>query len=150
MEGLVRASACKPVMPVSCCRVLKRSQKEGWSFGLRMEIEGPVDDVDLPPNVRARLGSLSRARILPAGALERAGLPAIGVASRVSGAEYNGWEIGSLGLGRTSLIVNEFPINEDARLIFSIGRGTGVEFVPSGGTRIQLPHSCLSIRGSRF
>ncbi len=136
VEGLVRASACKPVMPVSCCRVLKRSQKEGWSFGLRMEIEGRIDDVDLPPNVRARLGSLSRARILPAGALERAGLPAIGVASRVSGAEYNGWEIESL-LGRTSLIVNEFPINEDARLIFSIGRGTGVEFVPSGGTRIS-------------
>jgi hypothetical protein len=136
VEGLVRASACKPVMPVSCCRVLKRSQNEGWSFGLRMEIEGRIDDSDLPPNVRARLESFSRARILPAGALERAGLPPIGVASRISDAEYNGWEVESL-LGRAPTTVNEFPINEDARLIFSIGGGTGVEFVPRGGARIS-------------
>lgn len=134
VEGLVRASPHRAVMPVSCRRILKRSG-DRWSFAIRMDIEGRIDDEDLPGEVRARLQSVNRARILPAGMLERKGLPAIGVANRTESEDWRGWAVESL-LRRGPVVVDEFPLEADARLVFSIGAGSGLEFVPTGGARV--------------
>jgi hypothetical protein len=133
VEGLVRIGANKSVMPVSCQRILHRRINSEWVFGLRMTIEGRIEDSDLPSNVRVELEGINRARILPAGILEKAGLPAIGVANRI--VEQKAWEVESL-LGRGPTDIKDFPLNEDARLIFSVTGRNGVEFIPRGGTRI--------------
>gem|GEM_PF-4403458 len=135
VEGLVRVKARAPVMPVACRRLLKRDASGNWSFALRMQIEGRIDDDDLPTEVRTWLTSVNRARILPSGLLERKGLPAIGVANRTEDADWHGWEVESL-LGSRPTVVNDFPIDTDAHLVFTLTGRPGVEFVPSGGARI--------------
>ena len=101
-----------------------------------MEIEGKIDDSDLASQRACKDSkSFNRARIFPAGALEKKGLPAIGVANRTDDGDWKGWEVESL-MGRGPMTINEFPIDEDARLVFAIGDRTGVEFVPLGGARV--------------
>ncbi len=135
VEGLVRASARKTVLPVSCSRIVKRDKHGRWSFGLLMDIDGKIDDADLPSEVQQKLSAYNRARLLPAGALAKIGLPAVAVADKISDEDWRGWETRSL-LKAKPTIVNEFPLDEDVRLVFSTDDATGIEFVPKGGVRL--------------
>jgi len=135
VEGLVRASPRKAVLPVSCYRVLRRNRQGQWGFGLVMEIEGRLDDSDLPAEARALLSAASRARLLPTGALARAGLPAVGVADRTTDEDWRGWVVRSL-LRDRPIVIDEFPLDEDARLVFTVNGAIVAEFVPKGGVRV--------------
>jgi len=81
-----------------------------------MDIEGRIDDEDLPGEVRARLQSVNRARILPAGMLkEKAFLLSRRQSNRNE--DWRGWAVESL-LRRGPVVVDEFPLEADARLVF--------------------------------
>jgi hypothetical protein len=134
VEGLVRASATKPVMPVTCRRLLRRT-KDGWIPCIRLEIEGRIEDDQLPAEVRASLQSLNRARILPTGLLERRGLPAVGIANRTDEENWSGWQVTSL-VGSRAITIDSYPFDADARFIFSTAINPAVDYVPTGGARI--------------
>ena len=135
VEGLVRVRPRVTAMPVACRRLLKRKADGSWSTILRLQVEGRIEDDELPPEVKAALALATRARILPAGLLETTGLPALGVANRLESTDWKGWEVESF-MGNRPIDVDDFPISSDARLVFSIGGGPAIEFVPSGGTRV--------------
>ena len=134
VEGLVRASSTKAVMPVTCRRLLRKT-REGWIPCVRLEIEGRIDDDQLPPEIRTRLQSLNRARILPTGLLERRGLPAVGIANRTDDENWSGWQVTSL-LGSRPTTIDNFPLEADARFIFSAANAAAIDYVPTGGARI--------------
>ena len=135
VEGLVRARAKATAMPVACRRLLERKADGSWSPALWLQIEGRIEEDELPIDVKAALSSTTRARILPTGLLETKGFPALGAANRANSPDWKGWEVESF-LGSKPKVVKDFPLDADARLMFSIGGGPAIEFVPSGGSRI--------------
>jgi hypothetical protein len=134
VEGLVHARARSAVIPVDCRRLLIR-RGDGWSFGARLQIEGSIEDDDLPPDVRASLASFTRARILTTGELARRGYSALGVASRQGDDDGAGWEVRSF-FGSSPLEIDDFPVSADVRLLLAAGSFAPAEFVPSGGARV--------------
>jgi hypothetical protein len=93
VEGLVRVSARKFIMPTSCSRILSRGPQNQWTFGIILEIEGKIEDTDLPSSVRASLTPFNRVRLLPSGWLAKTGLPAAGIADRSDQEGWRGWEV---------------------------------------------------------
>ena len=135
VEVLVRARAKAAAMPVACRRLLKANGDGTWSPALSLQIEGRIEEDELPSRVKNALASATRARILPTGVLEAKGLPALGVANRAESSDWKGWEVESF-FGSKPKVVADFPLDADVRLMFSIGGGPVIEFVPSGGCRI--------------
>ena len=87
----------------------------------------------------------NRVRLLPSGWLAKVGFQALGIADRADQEGWRGWEVRSL-LKIRPIRVNEFPLDEDASLLFSTDGSTGLEFVPRGGARVTS--DVLVFRGS--
>ena len=137
VERLVRVNPRAAVMPVECRRLLCRDGPGIWSFGVRLQIEGQIDNDDLPPDVGVALDTFSRARLLAAGLLEKKGFSALGVASRVDEEGCLGWEVRTF-FGSGPLEISDYPTDVDVRLYVAAGSSNLIEFVPTGGARLRL------------